>query len=153
MNEPFSKQLIDACLHFLYRIVYVLFIVPFDLWRKAVERLSKQRKEKSLDITKIETQWPFLSFIKRFTLDFFIDGLIFIVPLIMVVIFIVGCSMDGFLMGLLSFIGSYFALPVGFSLMRDFLTLTILPFRKFLSWCSKPAQYVDVNHSGELKQK
>ena len=126
--------------------------MPFDLWRKAVSRLSKQRQEKSLDITKIDTQWPFLSFVKRFTLDFFIDGLIFIVPLLMIIILIVGC-MDDFLMGLFSFIGSYFALPIGFSLMRDFVTLTILPFRKFLSWVSKPAQYVDIKHSGEIKQK
>ncbi|MBR5983543.1 MAG: hypothetical protein IK025_07480 [Bacteroidales bacterium] len=152
MEKSFISQLADAALHFLYRIVYFLFIMPFDLWRKAVSRLSKQRQEKSLDITKIETQWPFLSFIKRFTLDFFIDGLIFIVPLLMIIILIVGC-MDDFLMGLFSFIGSYFVLPIGFSLMRDFLTLTILPFRKFLSWVSKPAQYVDIKHSGEIKQK
>ncbi len=152
MEKSFISQLADAALHFLYRIVYFLFIMPFDLWRKAVSRLSKQRQEKSLDITKIDTQWPFLSFVKRFTLDFFIDGLIFIVPLLMIIILIVGC-MDDFLMGLFSFIGSYFALPIGFSLMRDFLTLTILPFRKFLSWVSKPAQYVDIKHSGEIKQK
>ena len=143
MEKSFISQLADAALHFLYRIVYFLFIMPFDLWRKAVSRLSKQRQEKSLDITKIDTQWPFLSFIKRFTLDFFIDGLIFIVPLLMVIILIVGC-MDDFLMGLFSFIGSYFVLPIGFSLMRDFMTLAILPFRKFLSWVSKPAQYVDI---------
>lgn len=152
MEKSFISQLADAALHFLYRIVYFLFIMPFDLWRKAVARLSKQRQEKSLDITKIETQWPFLSFIKRFTLDFFIDGLIFIVPLIMVIILIFGC-MDDFLMGIFSFIGSYFVLPIGFSLMRDFMTLAILPFRKFLSWVSKPAQYVDIKHSGEIKQK
>ena len=152
MEKSFISQLADAALHFLYRIVYFLFIMPFDLWRKAVSRLSKQRQEKSLDITKIDTQWPFLSFIKRFTLDFFIDGLIFIVPLLMVIILIVGC-MDDFLMGLFSFIGSYFVLPIGFSLMRDFMTLAILPFRKFLSWVSKPAQYVDIKHSGEIKQK
>ena len=152
MEKSFISQLADAALHFLYRIVYFLFIMPFDLWRKAVARLSKQRQEKSLDITKIETQWPFLSFIKRFTLDFLIDGLIFIVPLIMVIILIFGC-MDDFLMGIFSFIGSYFVLPIGFSLMRDFMTLAILPFRKFLSWVSKPAQYVDIKHSGEIKQK
>ena len=152
MEKSFISQLADAALHFLYRIVYFLFIMPFDLWRKAVARLSKQRQEKSLDITKIETQWPFLSFIKRFTLDFLIDGLIFIVPLIMVIILIFGC-MDDFLMGIFSFIGSYFILPIGFSLMRDFMTLAILPFRKFLSWVSKPAQYVDIKHSGEIKQK
>jgi len=152
MEKSFINQLADAALHFLYRIVYFLFIMPFDLWRKAVARLSKQRQEKSLDITKIETQWPFLSFIKRFTLDFLIDGLIFIVPLIMIIILIVGCMGD-FFMGILSFIGSYFALPLGFSLMRDFLTLSIMPFRKFLSWVSKPAQYVDIKHSGEIKQK
>ena len=152
MEKSFISQLADAALHFLYRIVYFLFIMPFDLWRKAVARLSKQRQEKSLDITKIETQWPFLSFIKRFTLDFFIDGLIFIVPLIMIIILIVGC-MDDFLMGMLSFVGSYFVLPIGFSLTRDFVTLTIMPFKKFLSWVSKPAQYVDIKHSGEIKQK
>ena len=152
MEKSFISQLADAALHFLYRIVYFLFIMPFDLWRKAVARLSKQRQEKSLDITKIETQWPFLSFIKRFTLDFLIDGLIFIVPLIMVIILILGC-MDDFLMGIFSFIGSYFVLPIGFSLMRDFMTLAILPFRKFLSWVSKPAQYVDIKHTGEIKQK
>ena len=152
MEKSFIKQLADAGLHFLFRIVYFLFIMPFDLWRKAVIRLSKQRQENSLDITKIETQWPFLSFIKRFTLDFFIDGLIFIVPLIMIIIFIVGCT-DDFLIGLSSFIGSYFVLPIFFSLMRDFVTLSIQPIRKFLSWVSKPAQYIDINHSGEIKQK
>jgi len=36
----------------------------------------------------------------------------------------------------------YFA-PLYYSLLRDFIQILILPFRKFLDWAKKPAQHMD----------
>ena len=50
----------------------------------------------------------------------------------------------GFLGFVATLVGAYYV-PVGLSLARDFFQLLLLPFAKFLSWCRKPAQYMDLN--------
>ena len=150
-EKKFTDQIVAALLHFLYNFfVYFLFLTPLDLWKKATVRLAEQREKSTLNITKIIGLWPFLSFLKAFILEFLIDGLIFfsyfIGPIVAIFYMIKG---GGEFSGLvIILIGTYYY-PVGFSLIRDFLQLMILPFRKFLSWASKPAQYMDL----EIKNK
>ena len=65
-----------AFLHILYQFVYVLFIVPYHIWCKAIQRLAAQRENKALKVTEIKSQWPMFTFLKRWCIDFFFDMLI-----------------------------------------------------------------------------
>ena len=144
MTPNFKSNFVDALLHFLYNFfVYFLFIVPLDLWKKAVNRLAEQRSKGTISISKIDSPWPFLSFIKAFTIDFLIHGFIFMSYLIGLLVAIIGFITEGAEVFFPALIATYFA-PLGLSLVRDFLQLLVLPFKKFLSWAKKPAQYMDL---------
>jgi len=149
-EKKFADQVIGALLHFLYNFfVYFLFLIPFDLWKKATVRLAEQREKGTLNISNITGLWPFLSFLKAFILEFLIDGLIFIYYFIGPIVAIYSMIESGEFSALvLILVGTYYS-PIGLSLIRDILQLMILPFRKFLSWASKPAQYMDL----EIKNK
>lgn len=152
MNEQkkLTEQIVSALLHFLYNFfIYFIFIVPFDLWRKATIRLANQKENGGLNISKITSLWPFLSFLKSFLLDFLIDGIIFILYVLGIIIGIVMWVQSGEFMSFVgAIVGVYFS-PIGLSLLRDLLQLLVLPFRKFLNWVYKPAQYMDL----EIKNK
>jgi hypothetical protein len=150
-SKSFKEHIIAALVHFLYNFfVYFIFLTPFNLWVKATKRLSHQKEAGGLEISKITGLWPFLSFLKRFILDFLIDGIIFLsyilAPLIFIFLLINDASFgEAFLIGIISI---YF-FPFPMSILRDGIQLGILPFKKFLSWASKPAQYMDL----EIKNK
>jgi len=149
-EKKLQNQIISALVHFLYNFfIYYTFILPFDLWKKATIRLAEQKEKGSINISKISGPWPFLSFLKIFILEFLIDGIIFILYILAPIIGIVAWIQSGEILSFfLSIIGIYFT-PFYLSLTRDLLQLLILPFRKFLSWASKPAQYMDL----EIKNK
>jgi hypothetical protein len=148
-EKKLSEQVVSALIHFLYIFfIYFLFVVPFDLWKKATIRLANQKEKGGLNISKITSPWPFLSFLKTFILDFLIDGFIFMLYVLGLIIGIVAGIDGGFMTFLATIAGVYFA-PIGLSFTRDMLQLGILPFKKFLSWASKPAQYMDL----EIKNK
>jgi hypothetical protein len=148
-EKKFTNQIVSALIHFLYSFfIYFIFIVPFDLWKKATVRLSIQKEKGGLNITKITSPWPFLSFLKAFVLDFLIDGTIFILYVLGLIIGIF-MGIEGGFMGFVTAIVVVYFSPIGLSLLRDFLQLLVLPFKKFLSWASKPAQYMDL----EIKNK
>lgn len=150
--EKLKKSFGPALIHSLHTIVYFLFIVPFDAFVNAVERLAKQRENKALKLSEIKTPWPFFSFLKRVFLDFGIDFstlLTYVLaPLLALIGLIVGISQGSFLAGLGIAIGVLIACyysPLFFAWLRDCVVMMILPFKKFLSWCYKPAQYFDLN--------
>ncbi len=144
-DKTLSKQAVSALIHFLYNFfVYFIFIVPFDLWRKATTRLANQRENGGLDLSKNTSKWPFLSFLNTFILDFLIDGFIFMVYVLALPVAIIVMISGGFGGFISTLLAAYFA-PVGMSLLRDFLQLLVLPFNKFLSWASKPAQHLDLD--------
>jgi hypothetical protein len=148
-SKTLKDHIINALIHFFYNFfVNFIFLTPFKLWVKATERLSYQRDEGGLEISKITGMWPFLSFLKRFILDFLIDGFIFITYFISPLIFLYSLSQGEGMGSFAILIGGYY-LPLLLSLYRDFIQLCILPFKKFLSWASKPAQYMDL----EIKNK
>ena len=149
-EKKLTDQIVSALIHFLYNFfVYFILIVPFDLWKKATIRLANQKDKGGLNISKITSLWPFLSFLKAFILDFLIDGIIFILYVLGLLIGIGAWITSGEISSFFGVIvGVYFS-PIGLSLLRDLLQLLTLPFKKFLSWASKPAQYMDL----EIKNK
>tara|TARA_Y100000385_G_C12830521_1_gene524323 strand:+ start:64 stop:522 length:459 start_codon:yes stop_codon:yes gene_type:complete len=149
-QKKLTKQIVSALIHFLYIFfIYFLFIVPFDLWKKATIRLANQKESGGLNISKITSLWPFLSFVKAFILDFLIDGIIFISYVLGLIGGVYIWIESGEFMAFVAFIAGVYISPIGLSLLRDLLQLSILPFKKFLSWASKPAQYMDL----EIKNK
>lgn len=162
-QDQFNKQLIDALLHFLYRIVYFLFILPYDLWKNAVIRMSKQRRNNSLDVTHIKTDYPYLSWFKRFLFEFLYDGLILIGWVIGLIFFIITMVNYGeafeymdfgnaFLVIVFSLYSAY-CVPVTITILRDLTTIfVVMPFRWIISFFRRPAKTYDLTHTGAIKK-
>lgn len=162
-QNQFVKQLTDALLHFLYRIVYFLFILPYDLWKNALMRMSRQRHNNSLDVTHIKTAYPFLSWFKRFLFEFLYDGLILIGWVIGLIFFIITMvdygnafkHMDfgeAFLIIVLSLYSAY-CVPVTITILRDLTTIfVVMPFRWLISFFRRPAKTYDLTHTGAIKK-
>ena len=162
-QEQFGKQLVDALLHFLYRIVYFLFILPYGLWKNAVLRMSKQRQNNSLDVTTIKTDYPFLSWFKRFLFEFLFDGLILISWLIGLICFIVLMVKTGGAFKYMGFWSSFWLIlvslymaycgPVLVTILRDLTTIcVVMPIRWIISFYRRPAKTYDLTHTGVIKK-
>lgn len=59
---------------FFRRIAYVLFVLPYKVWKAAVDRLAMMDSE-CLCLGCIKNEWPLLTLLKRFVLDFAFDAL------------------------------------------------------------------------------
>lgn len=154
-NEDFVKQLVDALIHLLYRFAYFLFILPFGLWKNAVMRMSKQKENHALDVTSVKSEFPFLSWLKRFTFDFIIDGLTIIWWLVgLIVFFVVNgkyLGQMGFFPVLIALYGIYW-MPATLAIIRDCLTLfVVMPVRWLISFFRRPAKTYDLTHVGHIK--
>ena len=64
--------------------------------------------------------------------------------------FIVWIASKEFWVFFLILCASYYA-PIYMSWIRDLCVLALLPFQKFLSWLSKPAQQLDVDFHNKTK--
>lgn len=159
-NNEFVKQLLDALIHLGLRLFQVFIILPLDFWKNAVVRMSKQRSEGALNVT-TQSDFPFLSWIKRFIFEFVIDALTFIAwPLFFFTSLedIINCFklmkhsfVDG-LIGLTLLLYIIYFMPVILSIVRDLLNLVIvLPIRWILSFLRRPAKTYDLNHTGNIK--
>lgn len=148
MDKEFVKKLVEALKHFGFSIVYLLFLIPLDMWKKAVINLASQKENGALSISKINSPWPFFSFMKTLLLEFLFDAFAFISYFVGIIMFLVTIFTDGFGAAIIVLISAYYA-PVQFMIIRDLFQLLILPLRKFISWARKPAQQLDI----DLKNK
>lgn len=143
-TPQFGTALGSAFAYFFSMLAFLLFICPFAFWKGATLRLYKECKNKSLKNFIQSSRWPFLSFCKKVFFEFFIDGTIFISYFIgaLIAIYCLFDSGAGAFLAIL--VGTYYS-PLFLSWIRDICVLLILPFQKFLSWVSKPAQQIDVD--------
>lgn len=150
-EKNIKDQISSALVHFSYNFfIYFIFIVPFDLWKKATIRLANQKEKGAMNILKSSSAWPFLSFLKAFFLEFLIDGFIFMSYIVGLLITLYTWYSTNFeIEGLIYPAATVYFFPVILSLYRDLLQLSLLPIKKFLDWASKPAQYMDL----EIKNK
>lgn len=122
----FGQHFGTALLQILYSFLYFVAIVHFDLWKKAVIRISMQKRRKYLKVSLIQSDYPLLIWFKRFFFEFLFDALIVI-----------------------SFVGGAFVL----TFVRNILSLVIVtPVRWLVSLFSRPAKTIDINHSGSIRQ-
>ena len=157
----FGKQLVDALLHVLITIGRV-FVLPLSLWIKSTSKLVAQKQEEALDMNKIDSPWPFFSWVKRWIIDFFFDALAFVsYPLGVIAAFITFFSeltfyneftdkrewYFGFALAcfLGSIVGTYFA-PLFISYLHDCTVMLLLPIKKIIDWFKKPAQYLELKN-------
>ncbi len=146
-----------AFLHILYQIVYVLFIVPYHIWCKALQRLAAQRENKALKFSEINSPWPMLTFLKRWFIDFLFDMLIAIAWIVGIYLFFKIGHFDAFKYAFwralkeasLFLMAVYFS-PAVISWLRDLFILALKPIKKFFSWLSKPAQHLDLTIDGVI---
>lgn len=151
MKELFIKALKFSVL----QILKFIFILPFDLWKKSAYKLIAQEENGVLDMSKIEGYWPFLTYLKRFNVDFFYSAMTFlfypigVLAALITFCSIVGDSFGGALLAMISTLFTFYFSPIMWALISDLTQILIIPFRKFISWGSKPAQYMDL----EIKNK
>lgn len=139
----FKDVLLKSLLHCVLTLLSFIFLTPFNVWRKSVLTTAEQRENGSLKMGTIKGFWPFLSYMKRILCDFLFDAFIVLsYPLGIIAAFI--SFKEGFL-GFITVLAGVYFLPITFALTRDFIQLTLIPFRKFLSWGAKPAQFMDLN--------
>lgn len=151
-NPNLAGNVMSAIVYFFTSLVYILFVCPFTFWGAAVTRLANDRDNRRIDTIKCSSRWPYLSFCKRVFFEFAIDGLTFVSwPVGVVAAFVVlitgfagGLRMASFVPFFGMLVGTYY-LPLALALLRDLVTLLLLPFSKFLSWVSKPAQHLDID--------
>lgn len=143
-SASFGSTVVKALLHFLYMIVYVLFLCPFGFWKVAAQRLAIAKENKAIDVDKIKSRWPYFSFCKRILFDFVFDGFIFMSYFIGVLSAFYVLFESNFESFIITLIGFYY-MPFIISMFRDLTTWALLPIQKFLSWCAKPAQQLDLD--------
>lgn len=146
-----NGTVVNAFIHTLLSICSLIFLSPFNIWMSAAGRLEKQRLENSLDIKKISGTWAILSFIKRIGLDFLFDACILLSFPIGLIFGLVGIFSYSFGIGVITLVIVYFVCPYAIALIHDIILLMLIPIRKFISWGSKPAQYIDINELKENK--
>lgn len=137
----------SALAYFFTMLAFILFVCPFSFWKGAALRLHNACKNKALKSFVHTSRWPFFSFLKKIFFEFVIDGMIFISYFIGVIFAFVELFTEKyapFESFILILIGTYY-FPLYVSWIRDLCVLILLPFQKFLSWVSKPAQQIDVD--------
>ena len=132
------------------------------MWIKSITKLVAQKQEAALDMNKLESPWPFFSWIKRWVIDFLFDALAFLAyPAGVVWAFV------SFFVNLTYYnefqnvrvwefgdaIGSFFAClactyfaPLAISFLHDFAVLSLLPIKKIIDWFKKPAQFLELKN-------
>lgn len=147
-----ANKVLDAILDSILKILEFIFVWPFSVWLKAVERINTVKRNDSLSLRNINNRWPMLTYLKRFFFEYLFDAvsvLSYIVGILVALfLFFKGISISfGVAAG--AFFGAivlFYFFPVFNSILRDWLQLTIVgPVRKFVSWIDKPAQYLDIN--------
>lgn len=148
MEKKFSERLIAALIQLLLGIWYIIKL-PYSLWVKSMNNLVAAKENGRMDLNKMTSEWPFLSFLKVFFLEFLFDAVSFSSYLIGFLIAIYSWIDSGEFAMFIGVLLMTYNIPVTIMLTRDMFKILILPFRKYLSWAAKPAQELDLNIKNE----
>lgn len=155
-----NQSVLSAFKHILYQLVYYIFILPYEVWCKAIRRLAAQRENSALKFVEIKSPWPLFTFLKRWCIDFFFDMLIAIAWIVLLFFFFKNFKElviipfkhdfgDGVKALLLELYLMYSSVLV-IHFYRDLFILLLKPISKFLGWLNKPAQHLDITIDKEL---
>lgn len=152
-QESLGKVLIFVL---YYAIIYILKL-PYEFFQKATKRLVKLREKGALEIKESKSNWPFLSWYKTYTLEFYFDAVSFLAYVIgfpLVIIAGVITMFDNGEAGIALIFGGLlmcYCVPLATAISRDIFQILLLPFRKWIDWAKKPAQHQDITHTGSIK--
>lgn len=162
--QNFLKQLLDALMQVLLALLKIV-LLPFNLWIKAISNLAEQRDKGLLDLNKITGLWPLFTFLKRVFLDFVLDAIAFLSYPIGIFSAFVGfvvslatashyvsvgqMMLDAIAVFTAILISTYFT-PVITIFINNLTQFLLLPIRKLIDWCKKPAQQLDIDHKQRL---
>ncbi len=147
-----ANKVLDAILDSILKVLEFIFVWPFSVWLKAVDRVNAAKRSDSLNLRNINNRWPMLTYLKRFFFEYLFDAvsvLSYVFGILIALFMFFKAVSYSFGAALAAFFGAiivtYF-FPVYNSMIRDLLQLTFVgPVRKFVSWIDKPAQYLDIN--------
>lgn len=148
----FTQQLVDALLHVLITIGRVL-LLPLNLWVKSTSTLVGQKQRDFFDMNTIDTPWPYLTWAKRWIIDFSFDAAVLLIYPIGIIVSIwgfieffklgFGAAMEEFVISLIVF---YF-MPLVIACVRDCVVFSLLPLNKIIDWFKKPAQWLEIKEN------
>jgi hypothetical protein len=144
MEKKFTEKLVAALIQLGLGIWYIIKL-PYSLWVKAMGNLVAAKESGKMDLNKMTSEWPFISFLKVFFLEFLFDAISFASYFIGIICAIVVMAKGGGFAGFLSTLFATYMIPASMMFIRDLFKISILPFRKYLSWAAKPAQELDLN--------
>ena len=114
--------------------------------------MSEQKKNGSLNVSEINSEFPFLSWLKRFVFDFLIDGLTVIAWLLFLIFFFIEEGKALKYMGLFDVVLALYVIyitPTILAIFSDALVIFfIMPIRWLISLFRRPAKTYDLNHTG-----
>lgn len=159
LPENFLQSIADAIIQVLVAIGRII-LLPFNLWAKAITRLAEQKNSDQLSLNNINGLWPFFTFCKRLLLNFIFDAIAFIsypIGIIFAIVnFIIDCTHINAYTSFSDIVGVFIVTLIGFylypvfmAIAHDSLELMLLPVKKFINWCRKPAQQIDI----DIKQR
>lgn len=159
LPENFLQSLVDAILQVLIAIGRII-LLPFSLWAKAITRLAEQKNSNQLSFNNIDGLWPFFTFCKRLLINFVFDAIAFISypigAIFALVSFIINCTHINAYITFSDVVGEliitlvvFYMYPVLMAIAHDGFELMLLPIKKFINWCQKPAQQIDI----DIKQR
>ena len=146
MEKNFVNLLVEALIHSIKTILVFIFLLPYKLWVKSAMNLVDQKKRTVIEPTAIDGLWPFLTYLKRFSFDFYFDAASFLSYFIGLLLAFVSLFSGGGFGGFMYVLIMTYFCPLYISFFRDLAQVCLIPFRKFLSWGSKPAQYLEIKN-------
>ena len=142
-----------AILESLVKVLYFIFVWPFLVWLKSVGRISNVKDQQLLNLDRINTRWPLLTFFKRFFTEFMFDATVVLWYPLGLIFAIVMLVQDGFLSFAIVLIGTYYG-AVNISIARDiFQFLVLAPLSKLMSWLTRPAKYLELDNKISNKKE
>jgi len=159
-DDEMKKDIATVFKFVLYNLIIYILKLPYALFKKSINSLALLSKKGSLRIAETDSKWPFLSWLKIYLLDFSLDAATFLAYIVgypLIILSFILSVIDGYGsfgdklgVSFLAALSLYFA-PMIIAIIRDLMQILILPFRKYIDWAKKPAQHMEIDHSGGIK--
>ena len=123
-NFNFSQHFVKALIGALYYLIlYIPFILPFNIWGKATTRLSHVWESKSLAYSEDNGTYPLHSFYLKYIVNFIFDAAMFLVwPVGLVMTIKARIDNEGMeIMDVLIMLFTYYIFVVAIRVMKEVL--------------------------------
>jgi hypothetical protein len=133
-NFNFSQHFVKALIGALYYLIlYIPFILPFNIWGKATTRLSHVWESKSLAYSEENGAYPLHNFYLKYVVNFIFDAAMFLVwPIGLVMTIKARIDNEGMeIMDVLIMLFTFYIYVVGIRVMKEVLFFIL---NTLISW-------------------